>query len=288
MFFEGLDLEESGVNFEMEIFGERINTVRPVIAKAVASFDKSTIQKEAVEQVRAGVDFLDVNVGTEIEQEPFVMSWAVKSIQEVVDVPLCIDSPHPPTIQAGLEACKGRQDIIANSITLAPDRLGPFLELAKKHKCGLIALPLDEKSIPHTIEEKVGRARKLVEIITEAGIPKEKTYIDVLGEPICMEASSGRFMLETLASYKQELAEVKTIISLSAIGQGLPQRRLLNRSFIPLLLFLGLDAVFLDPLDRELRATIVATMAVLGDDAYCQRYLSAYRQGLLGAEGAER
>jgi len=262
----------------MLIIGERINTVRKTIALALEKKDVKTIQREAINQVKAGVDVLDVNVGTPTE-EAKNMSWAVEVIQEVVDIPLCLDSPSPETIRAGFQASRDKKRTWANSITLEKERIKGILPLVKKHNCPLIALCIDQKGVPPTADERVEIARRLIEVVSKSAIPLDNLYIDCLVEPISVGAGKAQQTLATVKMMKKTFPQIKTIVCLSAISFGLPQRRLINRTFLPLLIAVGVNVIFLDPLDKALMATLKATNALLDRDESCLQYIKAYREG---------
>lgn len=268
----------------MIIIGERINTVRKSIASAVEKKDAAYIQEEAVKQVQAGADVLDVNVGSRLEDEPTNMEWAVKVIQEVADTPLCIDSPHPETIKAGFKACKNKRRAWANSITLEKGRIEGILPLTKEYQSLVVALCMDKNGIPGTVQGRVQVAKKIAEVVSRYGIPKGNLYLDALIEPVAIDSKKGILALDTIRELKTSLPEAKTIICLSAVSFGLPERRLLNRTFLPFLMEAGLDAIILDTVDRKLMTVLKATQVLLDKDENCLQYIAAFRAGEL-AEG---
>ncbi len=264
----------------MLIIGERINTVRKSIAWAVEKKDVETIQKEAVNQVKAGADVLDVNVGTPLK-EAENMSWAVKVIQEVLNIPLCIDSPDPETIKAGFRVSRDKRRTWANSITLEKERIEGVLPLVKKYNCPLIALCIDDKGIPSTPKKRVEVARTTIKAVSDFGIPLDNLYIDCLIEPVSVGQGKAQETLATIKMMKKTFPQIKTVVCLSAVSFGLPGRRLINRTFLPLLVEAGVDALFLDPLDETIMATLKAANILLDKDESCLKYISAYREGRL-------
>jgi len=264
----------------MLIIGEKINTVREGIAWAVEKKDVETIQKEAINQVKAGVDVLDVNVGTPLK-EAENMRWVVKVIQEVVNNPLCIDSPSPETIKAGFQVCRDKKRTWANSITLEKKRIEGLLPLVKKYNCPLIALCMDDKGIPPTARKRVEVARRIIKVVSDFDIPLDNLYIDCLVEPISVGQGKAQQSLVTIRMMKNTFPQIKTVVCLSAVSFGLPERRLINRTFLPLLIEARVDAIFLDPLDETLIATLKAANTLLDKDESCLDYISAYRKGKL-------
>ena len=200
-----------------------------------------------------------------------------------MDLPLAVDSPNPETVCAGLEVCRDPRAAWANSITLDPARIGGLLPAVVEHECRLIALCMDERGVPPTAEARLSIARRLVDEVTRWGLPLDRLYLDPLVEPISIEPRGAVTSLETVRAIGAELPEVRTVISLSAISHGLPARRLLNRTLLPLLLGAGIDAVFLDPTDRQLMIALTSTRALLGADPHGLGYIAAYRSGLLRA-----
>jgi cobalamin-dependent methionine synthase I len=262
----------------MVIIGEKINTIRGAIARAVENRDSAFLQKEALKQVEAGVDALDVNVGSP-SNETESMRWAIGVVEEVTDIPLCIDSSSPDAIRAGLEACRGREKAWVNSIAMDQKKIEGVLPMAKKHNCRVVALCMDEKGIPAAVRERVEVASRIVKVIEDWGIPPGNLYLDCLVDPISLGPRRTVNTLETIRTVKSLFPQVNTIICLSAVSYGLPGRKLLNRTYLPLLIDAGVDAIFLDPLDEDLAATLRASYALLDRDENCLEYIKAFREG---------
>jgi 5-methyltetrahydrofolate--homocysteine methyltransferase len=267
----------------MLIVGERINTFKKRVMRAYEEKDVEFIRQEALRQAEAGAQVIDVNAGSDIDVEPDNMKWAVRSIQEAVDLPLCIDSPNPATILAGFEVCKDKQAAWANSITLEKERVDNILPLVREHRCPVIALCRDESGVAQSAQERVEVGKKIVDAIDRYGIALEKLYLDPMIEPLSVRSDGGMMSVHTLLGLKRQLPEIKTIISLSGISFGLPERKLLHRSFMPMLMYAGLDAVFLDPLDTLLMQCVIASQALLDQDEFCMNYITASREGKLSS-----
>ncbi len=265
----------------MLIVGERINTFKKSVMRAYEEKNEEFIRQEAVRQAEAGAQVIDINAGSDIAVEPDNMKWAVRIIQEAVDLPLCIDSPNPPTIQAGFEACTNKPAAWANSITLEQERVDNILPLVKEHQCPVIALCRDESGVAQSAKERVEVGKKIADAIDRYGIALDKLYLDPMIEPLSVRGDGGMMSMHTLLGLKKELPEIKTIISLSGISFGLPERKLLHRSFMPMLMYAGLDAVFLDPLDALLMQSVIASQALLDQDEFCINYITASREGKL-------
>jgi 5-methyltetrahydrofolate--homocysteine methyltransferase len=261
----------------MLIIGEKINTINPEVRRAVDERDANFLRDLALAQAEAGADVIDVNVGGHPDEEPENMRWAVDVVQEAVDLPLAIDSPHPETVRAGLRACRCRQQAWANSITLEKTRLEGILPTVAEYGCWVVGLCMDEGGVSANPAERLEMARRLIDEVERRGVSRDRLYLDALIEPISVQSTAGLIALETIQAIRSELPGAKTVICLSAVSFGLPARRLLNRTYLPLLLHSGVDAIFLDPLDVRLMATLKATRALLGRDAQGLEYIDAYR-----------
>jgi cobalamin-dependent methionine synthase I len=260
------------------IIGERINTTREKVAEAVANQDAAFLVKEARLQKEAGADFIDLNVGTFGEEEGELLSWLVSLIQEEVDIPLSLDSPNPEAISSAIKFVK-RKPII-NSTTGEAWRLKPTISMAKEYSASVVALVIDEKGIPEDAQGRLKIAEKLIESLSGAGIPLEDIYLDPVVLPIAT-GRRGKVVLETIRLMRETFPKVHIICGLSNISFGLPLKGLLNRTFLPMAMAMGLDAVILDPLDKKLMAALAASYALLGEDRNLKGYLKAYRSGSL-------
>lgn len=263
----------------MLIVGERINTSRKSILEAVEKRDSGFIEEEAVRQVEAGANLIDINAGNLMERESSSLEWLVNTVQAVVDTPLCLDSPNPQAIEAALKLHRGKA--LVNSITAEKERVKAILPLVKKYKASVVALTMDEKGMPETGEERVEIANHLLETCKSYGLAPEDVYFDPLVRPIGTEAKQGLAVLQAIKGITSLGEGVHTICGLSNISFGLPQRHLLNRTFLTMALAAGLDAVILDPSDKHLMATLKAAEALLGKDEFCLKYITASREGEL-------
>jgi len=262
----------------MLVVGERINASRKSILEAIQKKDAGFIQEEAKKQVEAGANMLDVNAGVRISTEEEDMQWLVKTVQETVDIPLCIDSPNSKAIEAGLKVHKGKA--LINSITLQKDRITSILPLVKKYDTMVVALTMDDKGMPETSQERFEICKKIVEAVKEQGTPVESLYIDPLVHPVSTDSKSCIITLETIRMIKNAFP-VKFAMGLSNISFGLPNRRLINRIFLAMAMAMGLDGALIDPTDKDMMATISAGEALLGRDEYCMNYLTAFRENKL-------
>lgn len=264
----------------MLIIGEKINSSRKNIQEMVERKNKEFIQELARKQVEGGAQMLDINIGTIRKNEPEDMKWLVKTVQEAVNVPLCIDSPNYMAIKAGLEVydwSKGK--VLINSVTAERKKLELILPLVKKYQCSVVALTMDEQGIPQNSKERCKIADELIKKFTSEGILTEDIYIDPLTLPVSANIQNPDIVLQTLRKIKNSYPEVKTIIGLSNISYGLPERSLINQSFLVLAMAYGLNATILDSTNKNLMALIKATDLLLGKDEFCKQYLMAFREG---------
>ncbi len=262
----------------MRIIGEKINGTRPRVAQAIEERDSVFIQDLATKQAEAGVAWLDVNAGTRQSREPDDLIWLVETIQSMVDVPLCLDSANPQALVAAIQVVE--QTPMINSISGEPQRLEGILPLVAEHGCPTIALAMDDAGIPETCERRLDVVHKLMETARAHGVPDDDMYIDPLAMTLATNTDSAKITLDTMHVIRQEYPETHLIMGLSNISFGLPARSYINRAFLILALASGLDSAILDPLDRELRAALIAARLVLGHDRHCLDYTRAYRAGL--------
>jgi len=261
----------------MLIIGEKINTTKKSINAAVEAKDAEAIQNEAKRQLEAGANIIDVNTGTRIKTEVADMEWLVNTIQEVTDSQLCIDSPNPAALNAGLKLCKHKA--LLNSITAEKDRIDAIMPMVKDFGSSVVALTMDESGMPKTGEDRLRIASKIIEMISDYNIPMDDVYFDPLIQPVGSNPDQGTAVLEGIKLLRSSFPDVHIICGLSNISYGLPERKLLNRSFLAMAMSVGLDSAIMDPTDKSLMATAIASDAILARDEFCLNYISSWRQG---------
>ncbi len=263
----------------MLIVGERINATSKRIAQAIKDKDATLLSQEAVAQVEAGADFIEVNAAPFLTEEADYLQWLIAVLQEVIEKPLCIDTPN---LDVAIEAMKSCQRVgMINSITGDVESYRSFLPVLKEFGWKVIALCQDKRGIPKTTATRVEIASRIVEDLTGQGIDLGNIYIDPLIQPIGIDNQAAVIALDTIQTVMNRYPGIHTICGLSNISFGLPSRSRLNRNFVVLAQQGGLDSAIINPLDRELMADIVATNTLLGKDQYCGSYLRAYRKGKL-------
>lgn len=259
------------------IIGERINpSGRRRLAQALARGDMSLVRTEAVAQVEAGAHVIDVNVAADDVEEETILPLAVQTVADTVDVPICIDTADSKALAVALAVCPGRP--LVNSVTGERTSLQAVLPLVKERGCAVVGLCIDEDGIPADVSGRVKIARRIVQAAQECGISKEDVVIDPLATTIGADSEAGVTTLEAIQSITEEL-EVNTTLGGSNISFGLPERGLINRSFLPMVIAAGLTSAIVDPLDVEIRKTITACDLLKGRDEYAVRFLERFRSG---------
>lgn len=265
----------------MLVIGEKINASNRSVAEAIGRRDEEFIANLARAQVSSGADFIDVNAGIGYGSEHSEMAnmeWLVEVVQAATDKPLAIDSDDPDVIEAGL--CKYRGErLIINSVTAEPSRLASIGPLAAKYQAWLVALAMGENGIPDSVEERLVACELIVKHLTRLGVPVEQVLFDPLVLPIAVDSSQGLVTLKTIAEIKSRYPAARIIMGLSNISYGLPERKLVNRAFLLMAAYAGLDAVILDPLDARMMSIIKAADMLTGKDPLCKRYIRAHRKG---------
>lgn len=262
----------------MIIIGEKLNSTLKSIRPAMESYDAATIKELAVKQYNAGASYIDVNAGMFIDDEPERLVWLINTVQEVTDAPFSIDSPNPKAIEAALKVNKNSKPII-NSITDETKRYNAIMPLAIQYKTSIIALCMDDKGMPETVDDRVAIAERLIEKLTKEGLTLADIYVDPMIRPIGTGSHYGIVAIETMRKIKAEFPEAHIACGLSNISFGIPARKLMNQAFLVAAMAAGMDGAILDPLDKKLMSFMYATEALLGTDDYCMNYLTKFREG---------
>lgn len=269
-----------GAHRPLVIIGERINpTGRKKLAAALEEGNLKMVQEEALAQVRAGAHILDVNVGVSGIDEPRVLQATVRAIQEVTDVPLCLDSALPRALEAGLEAYRGKA--LVNSVNGEEEKMDRILPLVKKYGAAVIGLTMDERGIPRKAEDRLEIAEKIVKRAEKAGLSREDVIIDPLAMALSADHRAALETLEALRMIRKELG-VNLTLGLSNISFGLPGRTAINGAFLDMAVGSGLTCAILDPTVREMHQAALLGDLLLGKDEDCLRYISAVGRKALG------
>lgn len=271
------------------VIGERINpTGRKKLAAELEAGDFSTVEKDAVSQVAAGANVLDINAGVVYnsnpnpnETEPPLMTKIVDLVQGLVDIPLCIDSSVPGALEAGLEAAEGRP--LLNSVTGEEERLELVLPLVKKYNVPVVAISNDDTGISEDPDVRFEVAKKIVQRAADFGIPAHDIVVDPLVMPIGAMATAGQQVFALVRRLREELG-VNTTCGASNISFGLPNRHGINNAFLPMAMGAGMTSAIMNPCAlpvgaskiAEKRAAVEAAGIILpegmDDEAFCQMF----------------
>ena len=253
------------------IIGERINpTGRKKLAMELEAENFETVVKDALEQVKAGANILDINAGVVYnsnpnpnETEPILMKRLIELVQDTVNVPLCIDSSVPGALEEGLKAAKGRP--LLNSVTGEEERLDSILPLVKKYNVPVVAISNDDTGISEDPEVRFRVAKKIVERASDFGIPPADIVVDPLVMPIGAMATAGQQVFELVKKLKIEL-KVNTTCGASNISFGLPNRHSINSTFLPMAIASGMTSAIMNPTNPNELHSIYAANLLMNRD----------------------
>lgn len=265
----------------MIIIGERINTSREPVERAVANRDAAYIREDVQAQEAAGAAYIDVNAGARIGHEDEDMAWLVGVIQDAVDLPLSLDSPDPSVLERAYALVD--KPPLMNSISLETGRYEAMMPVLRDKECEVIALCMDDTGMPKDADGILGRARRLITGLQEAGFAQDEIHVDPLIQPISTDQTNGFIVLEAVRRIREEYPDVHFTCGLSNVSYGLPERQVVNRSFLALLMGAGLDGAIVDPLDQKLMATAKTVDMLLGEDEFCAAYLDGVRAGQISS-----
>jgi len=256
------------------LIGERINPAgKAKLQEALKAGNLDIVRSEALAQVQAGADILDVNVGTFGVDEVALLPQAVQAVMDTVDIPLCIDSNNPAALEAALKIYKGKP--LINSVSGEEQSLARVLPMVKEYRAAVVGLVQDDEGIPKDAGRRVSIARKIVERAEAAGIARENIVIDCLAFAVGADTSSGPALIEAIRKIKAELG-VNMTLGASNISFGLPDRDLVNNAFAAMAVAAGATCLITDV--AKIRPAIVSADLILGRDRHARRYIEAYRQ----------
>lgn len=269
---------------DVRIIGERINpTGKKRFKEALQNHDIGYILTQGVSQVEAGADILDVNVGMPAIDEPKMMREVIKQLQSVLDTPLQIDSSDPKAIEAGLRIYNGKP--IVNSVNGEQKVLDTILPLVKKYGAAVVGLTLDEKGIPQTAEDRFMIAKRIVNAAVNIGIKKEDIYIDCLTLTVSAQQNQALETLKALKMVREQLG-VKTLLGVSNISFGLPNRELINKTFLTLALHNGLNMPIMNPNVKEMMDAVYAYRVLHVQDEHATAYIERFTADIVDKKAA--
>ena len=267
----------------MLVIGEKINASIKSVGRAISNKDKEFLSNLAVAQADAGADFIDVNAGVgqdARENATVIMEWVIDVVQNATDKPLCIDSDDPAVLEAALNRYRG-ETVMINSVNAEPDRLESVGRLAAERQASIVALVMKEEGIPRTVEERLDAAEAIIKHLTRLGVNEDGIYFDPLVLPISVDSTQALVTIKTIEQIKSRYPSAKTVMGLSNISFGLPNRGMVNRSFMLMAASAGLDAAIMNPLDTRIMSLVKVAAMLTDKDPRCKGFIRAHRKGLL-------
>ncbi len=257
------------------MIGERINpTGRKVLGAEMVAGRMDRVKADAIAQVEAGAQMLDVNAGVPGIDEPALLVATIRAVNEVTDVPICIDSSVIEALEAALQVYEGKA--LVNSVTAEDERLDRILPVVKRYGAAVIGMANDETGITMVPQERVEIARKIIERARYYGIPQEDVVIDPIAMTVAADPQAGIITLETMQLIKTQLGNNMTC-GASNVSFGLPDRPIVNAAFIPVAMHAGLTCAIANPLIPEVRKAVLASNLLLGHDEYATAWIADFR-----------
>jgi 5-methyltetrahydrofolate--homocysteine methyltransferase len=261
----------------MLIIGESINGTIPKVGQAIQEKNEPFLRELAKSQVECGAQMLDVNAGVAGGNEVEDLPWLIQLIQKEVSIPLMIDSSNPEALKVGLSVYQHQEAPILNSISGEKEKWSRLFPIVVEKKCKVVLLCMDDQGIPKTVKERVVIATQLFNDLTQGGIPSDHIYSDPLVLPVGVEPEAATVTLETIQALRSTFSDSHIICGASNVSMGLPGRKLINRTFLTMAIYAGLDTLLVDVRDQALMSSIYTSEILTNRDPYCTRYLKAYR-----------
>ena len=272
-----------GLDRPFVVIGERINpTGRKLLAEEMRNGDYSRVEADALAQVAAGAQMLDVNAGIPLADEPRILAECIQLVQSLTDAPLSIDSSIVEALASGLSVYQGKA--LVNSVTGEEERLEAVLPLVKKHGAAVVAISNDESGISEDPDVRFEVARKIVERAADYGIPAADIVVDPLVMPVGALGDAGRQLMRLIRRLRDEL-RVNTTCGASNFSFGLPNRHGLNAAFLSMAIGAGLSSAITNPLHAEEMTAVMGANIVMGRDRDCRAWIKKFRAPV--PEGAE-
>jgi len=267
---------EFGEGLPTAVIGERINPAgKKKLAEDLSRGKFDVLVQEVLSQKEAGADILDVNVAASGVDETTMLPKAVLKVLEVSGLPVCIDSSNPEALKKALEVYPYKA--LVNSVTGQEKSLKAVLPLVKKFGASVVGLTMDDSGIPKSADKRFAVAKRIMEVAKSYGISREDIVIDCLCLAQAAQTDSAAATLETLMRVSREMG-VATVLGVSNISFGMPDRKIINLSFLSQAISQGLNAAIVDPTIEGMVETILASDFLAGRDSYGKRYLKYYRE----------
>ena len=262
---------------DMLIIGESINGTIPKVGQAIQEKNEAFLKELAKTQYECGAQMLDVNAGVAGGNEIEDLPWLIQLVQQEVPIPLMIDSANPDALKAALAVYKHSELPILNSVSGEEEKWKKLFPVVSEKKGKIVVLCMDDQGIPKTIEGRIATASKLFDRLMKAGIPEDYIYFDPLVLAVSVESDAALVTLETIQAMRARFPKSHVICGASNVSMGLPGRKLINRTFLAMAIFAGLDTLFIDVRDQALLSTLYAGRPLVNQDSYCMQYLKAFR-----------
>ncbi len=257
------------------MIGERINpTGRKLLAEEMKSGDFSRVEADAIAQVEAGAQMLDVNAGIPLAAEPGLLARAITLVQSVTDVPISIDSSIIEALEAGLAAYEGKP--LVNSVTGEDEVLERVLPLVARHGAAVVAISNDDTGISEDPDVRFEVAAKIVQRAAEYGIPAADVVVDPLVMPIGAMGSAGQQVFTLVRRLREEL-KVNTTCGASNVSFGLPNRHAVTGTFLSMAIAHGMTSAIMNPLHTEVKTAVQAADVLAGHDTDCATWIRLNR-----------
>ncbi len=262
----------------MLLIGESINGTIQNVGQAILERDESLLRELAKVQHECGAHFLDVNAGVAGGNEVEDLPWLVEVIQKEVSIPLMLDSANPDALKTAFKVYRHSEPPILNSISGEAEKWNKLFPLIVENKSKAVVLLMDDQGIPKTIEERLSIAQRLYKNLIQANIPPDYIYFDILVLSVAVEPDAALVTLEMIKTIRANFPDSHIICGVSNVSMGLPGRRLINRTFLTMAIYAGLDTLLVDVRDPSLLSSIYASKILINQDPYCLEYLKAYRE----------
>ncbi len=259
------------------LIGERINpTGRRIFQDQLRAGDLSAIERDVRAQVEGGADVLDVNMGVPLTDEPELLAKAITMVQQLTDLPICIDSSVVEALEAGLSVYQGRA--LVNSITAEDERMELILPLVKRYDAAVIALPNDAEEIPMEADRRLELVQHIVDVATqEYGIAEADIVIDPLAMPIGADTTNAITTMETMRRIR-EVHGLNMTCGASNVSFGMPARHTLGAAFLPMAMTAGLTSAIMDTRTPQIVEAVKAADLLLGHDEWGGEWIASHRR----------
>jgi 5-methyltetrahydrofolate--homocysteine methyltransferase len=258
------------------IIGERINpTGRKTLQQELKAGNFDTVKSDALAQIEAGAVILDVNAGVPGADEPALLVQMIEVLTELTDVPLCIDTANVKALEAALKVYSGKA--LVNSVNGEEEKLETVLPLIKQYNAAVIGLAMDDDGIPKTLEKRIEIAGKIIDRATKLGIATEDIVIDPLAMSVGADDQAGKMALDAVEAIVKKFG-INITMGCSNISFGIPDRELLNGTFLAMAIRCGLTCPITNPLFDEVITSILAADLAMGRDEFAMNWIGSFRK----------